>query len=296
MKILITGATGYLGSHLVKHLLDDPEHQVVSLSRSAHSAFGGASNFSEIQLDPLNLDTCRAPVLEFKPDAIVHPAALSSAYRCECDPVQARQANVELTRFMCELAQEGGAYLTHISTDWVFDGQLAPEGGFTEDHIPDPVSVYSQTKYAAEQEVPEEFSILRTSILYGPEIGEKKSSLSWMEDGLKGLLSLKLFEDEWRTPIFVRDGILAIEQLITTKAPGLFHCAGPERISRANFGELYAKCFGYSPALIQRVKRADVESIPNRPEDLSLDASKLASQLDLRFLAPEEAFEYLRNI
>jgi len=84
-----------------------------------------------------------------------------------------------------------------------------------------------------------------------------------------------LFEDEFRTPIHVRDAAHAAIQISRTKARGVWHCGGQERLSRVQFGMKVAHAYGFDETLIRPTTRLSHTSPPPRPEDASLNSHAL---------------------
>ncbi|MCO6429964.1 MAG: SDR family oxidoreductase [Deltaproteobacteria bacterium] len=292
MRFVLTGATGYLGSFLARSLLQS-RHDVLSLSRSSHPLFHKEAAFQEEFCDAHIAEECEAQIELFKPDVFIHAAAMASAEKCEQHPTEAHRVNVSFTASVLAAARAQGAYLCYISSDLVYDGAAAPPGGFAEDHEPLPRSVYASTKRDAEKLVfeYEKGCVLRLSLLYGAPIGEKKGGLDWMLSAFSEGRSVTLFSDEWRTPLYVGDACGIIIRLASSQPLGIYHCGGPERISRVEFGTKVCGQFGYDPKLITSCRRADIPSNPPRPEDVSLNCSKILSLLNYRCADIERGLE-----
>jgi dTDP-4-dehydrorhamnose reductase len=143
-RILITGGSGLLGSNLAETARSRFEvyatyfHNRVSID-----------GVSFIQIDLSNKDEMYK-IEQLKPEIIIHCAALTNVDYCEINPDEAYRHNVMASKNIAETASEIGAYLIHISTDSVFDGE---KGGYTEEDKPNPLNVYAMTKLQAEREV-----------------------------------------------------------------------------------------------------------------------------------------------
>jgi len=218
-----------------------------------------------------------------RPTHIVHTAALSSPLACEKDPAQARAANVLFTESLISLARMHDAHFTLTSTDLVFDGSAAPASGFAESDVPCPTTEYSRTKREAE-ELALAYSqscVVRLCLLYGHSLSRSRGVLGWMEDSLRARRELVLFEDEIRTPLHVADAAQALFKLVTASHIGLWHCGGPEAMSRVDFGVAVAETLGLDPGLIRPAKRKDASSVPPRPENVSLNSTALWNLLEV---------------
>ena len=144
MKILLTGGNGRLGTELQSLI---PE---ITAPSSA-------------VLDVTSLESALHEVRRERPELIVHAAAYTNVSRAEANRQQCWAVNVEGTRHMALAANEVGAKLVHISTDYVFDGE---QGNYKESDTPGPVvNYYSLTKLVAEEaaRVATRHLIVRTS-------------------------------------------------------------------------------------------------------------------------------------
>jgi dTDP-4-dehydrorhamnose reductase len=192
---------------------------------------------------------------------------------------------------VADYAAEVEAHLTTISTDLVFDGTNAPPQGLSEEDTPCPLSVYSQTKLAAERATQQSSSntVVRVALLYGHSHSQSLGVLGWMERAFTERAPLPLFSDEFRTPIHVIDAASAILELSERARPGIWHCGGPARVSRVEFGTLVAKAMNYDASLIRPTSRLTINADPARPEDVSLNSEKLWDTLGWRPRGVEEA-------
>lgn len=201
---------------------------------------------------------------------------------CEREPERAWAVNVGFSTEISRLAVDNGAWLCALSTDLVFDGlDRAPIGGFSESDQTKPRSIYAKSKFEAENVVissDPRAMVIRSSLIYGPEIGGKAGPLGWMHQAFSARQEVTLFGDEWRTPIYVADLTSVIHALIDHRPAGIWHLGGPERKSREEFGLAFALTHGYDRSLVRVVSRDQVVSIPARPRDVSLNSQSLCSK------------------
>jgi dTDP-4-dehydrorhamnose reductase len=118
-----------------------------------------------------------------------------------------------------------------------------------------------------------EVTICRIPPLFGIPGTASMSFIQPMIQAMRTGKELRLFIDEFRTPISVQTAVQGI-LLSLEKATGLIHLGGAERISRYNFAHLLVEIFGFSRAKISPCKQKDVVMDAPRPPDVSLDSSK----------------------
>lgn len=136
MKILITGANGFVGCRVARFL--GMSHQVVALSSK--------------DLDITDTEAVYSTVMEHLPKAIIHLAALSSPAYCQQNPEDSKIVNVEGTINVARAAAAVGAKMIFASSDQVYGG-LEGEEGFAEDEVQCPTTIYGLHKLAAENEM-----------------------------------------------------------------------------------------------------------------------------------------------
>lgn len=278
-RLLITGASGFLGWNLARSL------------RAGHEIRG------TFYRNPVPIEGCAmdradlssgeglAEVVEaFAPDAIIHAAALIDIDLCEREREMARAVNEEGTRGVARIAAEAGARMIYFSTDMVFDGE---RGMYGEEDEPRPINYYGETKLAGEKWVFEYCPaavVMRVSLIYGRGNGVHESFLGRMLKRLERGETFPVFTDQCRTPTFVKDICAAVGiALEDDDIGGLYHVSGPENLSRHEMGKEIVRVFGFPEDLIRPLKMADLEGFMPRPRDISLDNGKAAGAFGLGF-------------
>jgi dTDP-4-dehydrorhamnose reductase len=268
-RVLLIGANGYFGAYL---------HRELATCGWEVEGWGGirASNAPELAVRSVDLtepSRVRAAFLAFRPDAVIHAAALASVAECHRQPALAHFVNVQGTDLLCELSASLGARMIYIGTDMVFDGE---KGNYREYDGTAPVSVYGKTKLAAERSVRSLTGslIVRISLLFGPSLGPRPSFFDQQVQAVRHGQPLTLFQDEWRTPLSNRTAARAINELLQSEFVGVLHIGGPERMSRLDMGRRLARHLDVEGQSIVAAHREQFEGPEPRPRDLSLDSAR----------------------
>ena len=186
MHILLSGASGFLGSACVDLLRRFPEIEL-SVVRSSRVECVLPLGSREITLlDPTDYSALEKGLGARTPTHIMHLGGVSSPSACEQDPTLAYRGNVEFTKTLVRYAKQTAAHISLVSTDLVFDGARAPPGGFDETATPLPLSHYSRSKVAAEVETLSYHKgcVVRLALLYGHSFSKSRGVLGWMEETL----------------------------------------------------------------------------------------------------------------
>lgn len=270
---LITGAGGQFGSVLLAHLVG-----------AGHDAVGWVSLCGPRpraeRCDALDLcDAARVTALldTTQPRVIVHAAAVTSVQAAHDHSDAARRTNVDATKRLAEWAARRGARLIYISTDMVFDGSAAP---YNETTAPCPVSRYGQTKADAEEAVRAiggDSLIVRLPLMYGLPAVDRLTTFVGQLAALRERRELRLFTDEFRTPIELGDAARAVIEAAASTVTGVLHIAGPQRVSRFEMIEIAARALGIERPNLAAISRADAGGPEPRPADLSLSCARYES-------------------
>jgi dTDP-4-dehydrorhamnose reductase len=269
MRWLITGASGQLGGYLLRELAAGSEPVVAWSGTCQGSRFG----FALQPVDLADSDQVAAAFDQARPTAMIHAAAMANVNDCRQDPGRAQQINTRASALLAELAGRSGARLLLVSTDLVFNGE---QGWYTEQDLVSPLSIYGQTKVAAERAVLSfpGVAVVRVSLLFGPSVAGRASFFDEQVAALRQGRPLRLFRDEWRTPLSLATAARSLIAVARSGFVGLLHLGGPERLSRLEMGQRVARYLGADGSPIEEASRASIVAAEPRPRDISLDCSR----------------------
>jgi dTDP-4-dehydrorhamnose reductase len=256
--VWITGANGLIGNYLVQTAPRfAPRWRVRALTRE--------------QFDLLDFAAVRREFQKDKPQLVIHCAAISDVGEAQKNPVFAWRANVEMTQMLAELSAE--IQFIFFSTDLIFDGR---KGNYVETDSPNPLHVYGETKFAAEEIILDNprHTVVRTSINGGRSRTGNRGFNEQLKLSLQNSSGMKLFTDEFRCPVFAGETARAIWELANKNCVGIYNVAGAEKLSRWQIGQLLLKRW---PELKTKIEPASAKDFPGPPRapDTSLDISKV---------------------
>ena len=265
MKILVTGANGFLGFYLVEQLLQKKYLVVATGKGECKLPFSQNELFRYELMDFTDPFSVRHVFQKHTPEIVVHAGAVSKPDDCEQNQWEAYRSNVESTVTLLLNAEEYKSFFIFLSTDFIFSGENGP---YKEDDIPGPVNFYGRTKLEAEEEVKEyplDWTIVRTVLVYGKPRDARANILSVIKEKLEKGEEYKVFDDQLRTPTYVGDLARAIVTIIEKKATGIFHISGKDFLSPYQMACLAADHLGLNQRLIKKIVAADFVQPAKRP-------------------------------
>ena len=285
MKILVTGANGFLGRSL---LALEGEVEWVGCGRREASV----ASAPYFQVELADRDAVAELVTRERPDWVINAAAMTNVDQCESDTEEARQAYVGLVENLATICGDAGMGLVQISTDYVFDGENGP---YAEGDQTRPLSRYGELKLAGEQVLAslERALVVRTLWLYGyvPETGP--NFITWSLETLSAGGVLRVFADQWGNPTYVHDLARALLELCRREAQGLFHMGGSTFMTRYELALELARFFDLDSGLIEPVPTREAGLKAVRPLRSGLRTDALEAELGRRSLSFSEGLEHL---
>lgn len=255
--ILITGAKGQLGYDF-QRLFDEIDEKYIATDRD--------------DLDITDIEKVREFVKEKNITLIINCVAYNNVDKAEDEPELCKKLSTYAPRDLAIVAKEIGADYITYSTDFVFDGKK--KAPYTEEDIPNPLSVYGKSKYEGEKEVfkvkPDSF-VVRSSWLFGIANNNfNKQVINWS----KSKDELSIVDDQISSPTYSKDLAHYSWELIKTKKYGLYHLSNDGEASKYDQGKYVLEKIGWQ-GKVNRAKTKDFNLKAKRAEYTKLDSSKL---------------------
>lgn len=255
--ILITGANGQLGYDF-QRLVDELKEEYIATDRD--------------DLDITDIEKVREFVKNKNITLIINCAAYNNVDKAEDEPELCKKLNTYAPRDLAIVAKEIGADYITYSTDFVFDGEK--KAPYTEEDIPNPLSVYGKSKYEGEKEVFKvklDSFVVRTSWVFGIANNNfNKQVISWS----KSRDELSIVDDQISSPTYSKDLAYYSWELIKTKKYGLYHLSNDGEASKYDQGKYVLDKIGWQGKL-NRAKTRDFNLKAQRAEYTKLNSSKL---------------------
>ena len=295
MRILITGSNGLLGQKLVDALRDDPLVDLLATSRGGDRSPDPLGS----RYAPMDI-TDQAEVADvfdaFKPDVVVHTAAMTNVDACELDPTACHLQNVVATDHLVRAAERWDSHFIHLSTDFIFDGHAGP---YSEEDAPAPLSIYGHSKLEAERIVTDSclsrWAIARTINVYGVAPGLSRSNVVlWAKGALEKGQPIKVVDDQWRMPTLAEDLASGCIRIAERGATGIYHLCGPDGMSILELVQRVGAFFHLDTSVVSPVKSDTLGQPAKRPPRTGFIIDKARKDLGFAPRGFEQGLEVLR--
>ena len=279
MKILVTGSNGLLGQKLIEKLANNPNADVLATARG-ENRLPFKENYSYASLDITDKQNVDEVIDAFKPDVVIHGAAMTNVDQCETEKEECWKLNVLATEYLLEAAERHNSFFLHVSTDFIFDGA---DGPYAEEAEANPVSFYGWSKYAAEKLVIHsnvKWAIARTVLVYGMAHDMSRSNIIlWVKNSLESGKSINVVNDQWRTPTLAEDLADGCILIAEQRAEGIFNISGKDLLNPYQMAVMTADYFGLDKSLINEVDGTQFKQTAKRPAKTGFILVKAISKL-----------------
>lgn len=274
MKIIITGGSGLLGQYL--NITLSKENEILTLYNGNK---GNCKDFPSLKVDIADSNKMRSVFDEFPPDVVIHSAAVSSPAFADLLPAKkVYEINVSSTKNIADLCKSHNSKIIYTSTDLVYAGYRVSM--LAENAKLIPASLHAETKLVGEKKIMEVFDnyvILRLALLIGFGLNHSTNHFQKMYNDFKSGREVKLFSDQFRTPLSVIEAARIISELIKLNIKGeIINLGGKERLSRMEIGERLCEVEGFAKSLIIKTSMNEIPGT-QQVADVSLNTSKIQS-------------------
>jgi dTDP-4-dehydrorhamnose reductase len=283
MRLLVTGATGLLGSRLLHAF--PPGWDVTGACHSEP-----VPGMVELELESVH--SVLRVLQSGHYDWVVHCAAVRSPDECERDPRRAMAVNAHGTEYVARAASRAGIRMVYASTDYVFAGDDPP---YSEEDAPAPLNVYGHSKLAGEQRalaVPGAL-VVRMPALYSLDVSAPNNVLTGLRVALSEGRRVDADDRYVRYYTLAGDVARAIAFLAESRQRGICHVSSEQRSTKLRFLRRAAEAMGLDPSLVVEVEPS--EEGAQRPDDCHLDAALYRSLGGPGFTRYDAALAQLRE-
>ncbi len=293
MKILITGSNGLLGHKLTQLLSQDPDVEVFATSRGPlkYALSKGLSGSLDVT-DPAQTE---GVIEAFKPEVVVHSAAMTQVDQCETEKEKCWLNNVTAVGNVVRACEKVKAHLIHVSTDFIFDGTAGP---LDETAKPNPISYYGQSKLAGEEIVRKsqvKWAILRTILVYGVTPDMSRSNIVlWVKKSLEEGKAISVVNDQWRTPTLAEDLAMGCLLAARKKALGIYNISGEEMMTPYDIAVRTAHFFHLDSTLVRVTDSTQFRQLAARPPRTGFIVEKAKRELGFRPHSFEEGLAMIK--
>ena len=265
-NILVTGISGFLGQYLLPLLID--RHIIGVYNTHKIEVPNGIAIGADLT-DSRNVSNI---FQSYRINHVIHAAALTGLGLNAVNEYQSQRVNYGITSNIVDNCLKYNSKLIYLSTDVVFSGR---KEFYNENDIPDPINIYGKQKFQAEQKILKNLSnyaICRLSKVFGNGTG---SIMNIIINNIKNDQETILYNNVFRTPI---SGLIAAELIVSLieKGNGVFHLAGPKRLSWFEFGKYVYKFLGLDQTMIKDVEYSPKDNNGSfMPMDLNMQSARL---------------------
>jgi dTDP-4-dehydrorhamnose reductase len=273
-KVLVIGATGQVGTQMLRFLAEHPEHGV-----ALPTSRGAREGWLQLDLaDVVHVDEAEELFAGEALRSIYCVGGMTYVDGCEEQPDLAWRTNARGPGVMADLARRLAIPFVYFSTEYVFAGSDEEPGPYEEDSVPHPLNVYGKSKldgeYAVLQAYPQSL-VLRTTVVYGPD-ARRKNYLYSLIRSLSAGEPVRVPHDQISTPTYNQDLNHAAFWLVQAGASGVYHVCGPERMNRLDFAAAAAQKLGLDTSLLRGVSTEELNQRAIRPLSAGLATGKLS--------------------
>lgn len=293
--VLVTGSNGLLGQKITEQIIADNSVNLIATNRGANK-YPVKEGYVYETMDILDEVQIKLVLEKYKPDALIHTAAMTNVDSCHESKEACWQLNVEATKYLASLCDKMGIHFIYVSTDFVFDGLNGP---YKEEDEPKPVSFYGESKLAGENVVREmrgDWAIIRTILVYGILKDMSRSNIVlWAKAALEKRNPINVVNDQWRMPTLAEDLASACLLAVKHKAKGTYHVSGKNMMSIVELVNRVADFWNLDKTIINEVSSDSLGQEAKRPKKTGFILDKAMTDLGYQPHSFEQGLALVRS-
>jgi dTDP-4-dehydrorhamnose reductase len=283
MRLLITGSNGLLGQKLIKLLVENKKVELLATSRGENKIADLYPQVAFRNMDITKLEDVNRVFDEFKPTHVINTAAQTNVDICETEREAAYDMNATSVKYLVNACEEYNAHLTHVSTDFIFDGEAGP---YNEEAEPKPVNYYGETKLAAEEIVQKAtcpWAIARTVLVYGTAHNYGRTNIVlWVKNSLEEGKNIQVVDDQFRTPTLAEDLAMGCWLIAEKNATGIFNISSDELLTPYGMAMQVVDYFKLDGSFIKKVDASVFTQPAKRPPRTGFIIEKAKRELGFK--------------
>jgi len=277
--ILITGANGLLGQKLVELLVQESTVDLIATARG-ENRLPNTNGYRYVSLDITQSNEVNTVFETYKPDVVIHTAAMTNVDTCETDQSGCELLNVTAVAFLIDACQKHDTFLCHLSTDFIFDGA---DGPYTEEATPNPISVYGASKLRAEKLIEASsirWAIARTVLVFGIVADMSRTNIIlWVKKSLEDGKQINVVTDQFRTPTLAEDLAIGCWLIAQKETEGIFNISGSDFLTPYEMAIKTANYYGLPTDLIKQADSSTFSQPAKRPPRTGFTLDKAIREL-----------------
>jgi dTDP-4-dehydrorhamnose reductase len=278
-RVLVTGSNGLLGQKITQQILRRPEVELIATNRGENK-YPIKKGYVYETMDLLDKDRVATVLNYYKPDVVIHTAAITNVDTCHTNRQGCWETNVDATANLVSVCEQMGVHFIYVSTDFVFDGLNGP---YKEDDAASPVSYYGESKLAAEnltQQMRGSWTIIRTILVYGILNDMSRSNIVlWAKGALEAGKLINVVNDQWRMPTLAEDLAEACLLAVKYEAKGIFHVSGKDMMTVSELVRKVARFWKLDESLINEISSDSLGQEAKRPKKTGFILDKAMTEL-----------------
>lgn len=274
-NILVMGAFGYLGTHLIKDLRLSGSYNVFTHSHTQPADFSNAL---------YDLNEVESLLLKNKFDFCINLLAVTDVDYCEKNYNEALKFNYTPVKNIVSVINKHqlSLKLIHISTDHVYNADHS-----SEDQV-ELVNSYATTKFLADKEATCAQSVVLRTNFFGPSASAKRSFTDWIDQAYAKGETISGFTDIYFSPVHFGTLISVIELVMASFQPGVYNVGSTNGFSKYDFIKKYFELKKYDLTQLKTAQYSNIPSKIKRPLDMRMNVSKLENTYGIRMRSLQE--------